>query len=168
VNGTTIWHQSKKPGTISQTHQDTTMTVKSLPLTASQKRFISSEIKAGRYQDEQEMLLAGLTLLERQKKYEELVAMVQEGLDDVGQGRVAKLSAIEAVKRHGQILRERSARASRQRLGKKHETLREMIQKGLDQLDAGEAMVFESPREFSKHLRQSFKKAVRQVEKDQA
>jgi putative addiction module CopG family antidote len=94
------------------------MPVKQIDLTAKQARFISSEIKSGRYRDESEVLQAGLELLARKKRSES-----------------------------------------------KRQTLRELIQPAMDELDAGLGVKLNSRAELTAFIKQVASQAKREVER---
>ncbi len=67
------------------------MPIHQVDLTPSQARFISKEIKSGRFRDESAVLEAGLKLLEQKKerqveKLKTLRALAKEGFDELDQG----------------------------------------------------------------------------------
>ncbi len=78
------------------------MPVKLFDVTAKQLRFISAEIKAGRYRDENEVLQAGLTLLQKQHKQRQtLTEMIHKGIDDADAGRGVTLKSPDEIKAFG-------------------------------------------------------------------
>ncbi|MFO0816089.1 MAG: type II toxin-antitoxin system ParD family antitoxin [Gemmatales bacterium] len=66
------------------------MPVKPIVVSAKQQRFIASEIKAGHYRSESDVVKAGLELLERQKRValqrEALKKEIQLGIDELDAG----------------------------------------------------------------------------------
>ena len=84
--------------------RDSTMPVKQLALTAKQKRFIASEVKAGRYRSESEVLQAGLDLLQQQKKEQTLQEMIEAGIEDADAGRVIRFTSDEDLRQHTRSL----------------------------------------------------------------
>ncbi len=92
------------------------MPIHQVELTPSQSRFISKEIKSGRYRDESEVHAAGLRLLEAAKKREQqklktLRAMVQEGIDQIDQGKGILLNGEQELR---QFIRELGEKAREQ------------------------------------------------------
>jgi len=81
------------------------MTVKQLGLTAKLQRFIASEIKAGRYRNESEVVQAGLEILKQHQKYQKLKAQVRTGVDDYEAGRYTIMKSSADIKAHGDKLR---------------------------------------------------------------
>ena len=80
------------------------MPVKQLDLSAKQKRFIASEIKAGRYRDQNQILLAGLELLAKRQRIEKKRAMLREliqpALDQLDRGEGKTFHTREELSAH--------------------------------------------------------------------
>ncbi len=80
------------------------MPVKQLELSAKQKRFIASEIKAGRYRDQNQILLAGLELLAKRQRIEKkramLREMIQPALDQLDRGECKTFHTKEELSAH--------------------------------------------------------------------
>lgn len=92
------------------------MPVKQVDVTTRQQRFIASQIKAGRYRDENEVLRAGLALLEKQQrvqKRETLAEMIKKGEDDVLAGRVTSLTSSDEIRDHGKRMLDKVIKRSR-------------------------------------------------------
>ncbi len=78
------------------------MPVKQIDVTAKQQKFIAEEVKAGRYRDESEVLLAGLDLLLKERRQTEtLKKMIQVGIDDADAGRGVVLKSRADLKSYG-------------------------------------------------------------------
>ncbi|RYG77221.1 type II toxin-antitoxin system ParD family antitoxin [bacterium] len=74
------------------------MEIQQIELTVQQANFIRSSVDAGRFADASEAVRAGLKLLERQERIDELKLehmrrLVQEGIDDIEQGRYETITA---------------------------------------------------------------------------
>ncbi|MFT3883134.1 MAG: type II toxin-antitoxin system ParD family antitoxin [Gemmatales bacterium] len=93
------------------------MPIHQIELTPSQSRFISKEVKSGRYQDERAVLEAGLKLLEQKKdrqaeKVKKLRSLIKAGTDQLEQG---KYTVIDGEKQLNEFFQELSKKA-RQRV----------------------------------------------------
>lgn len=77
---------------------------KAISLSVKHRRFISREIKAGHYRSEDEVVRAGLDLLETQKlkeaAREKLLQEIQKGIDELDAGQGEMLKTPEALARH--------------------------------------------------------------------
>lgn len=95
------------------------MPIHQVELTSKQSRFISKEVKSGRYRDESEVHAAGLRLLEAAKKREQqklkaLRAMVQQGIDQADQGKGILLNGDQELQHFIQALGEKARERVRQ------------------------------------------------------
>lgn len=89
------------------------MPVKQLTLTAKHKRFIASELKAGRYRSESEVLQAGLDLLRQQKKEQSLQEMIEAGINAADAGRVIRFTSEADLRKHTRALLKKADRKLR-------------------------------------------------------
>jgi putative addiction module CopG family antidote len=84
------------------------MTIKQLGLTARQQRFIASEIKAGRYRSEQEIIQAGIKVLQQQQlarqKATRLREAIQKGIDQADRGQGVLLKNREEISRFTKLM----------------------------------------------------------------
>lgn len=86
------------------------MTTRTIDIPEEQVHFIRDIVAAGRYQDENEVVLAALNLLEREEKehrenLEELRAEVQKGLDAIDEGDYIELNSNEEISTYFDTLR---------------------------------------------------------------
>jgi putative addiction module CopG family antidote len=96
------------------------MPIHQVELTTSQSRFISKEVKSGRYRDESEVHAAGLRLLEVAKKREQqklktLRAMVQQGVEQIDQGKGILLSGDQELRQFIRALGEKARERGKQK-----------------------------------------------------
>lgn len=93
------------------------MSVKQLELSAKQKEFIASEIKAGRYRDQNQILLAGLELLAKRQRIEKKRAMLREliqpALDQLDRGECTTFHTKEELTAHFDALKEKALKSLR-------------------------------------------------------
>lgn len=76
------------------------MATRNVVLTDTQSDLVDRLVASGRYQNASEALRAGLRLLEREEsELDELRARLNAGLDDARQGRLAKGSGEDAIRR---------------------------------------------------------------------
>ena len=96
------------------------MPLHQVEITSRQSRFISKEVKSGRYRDESEVHAAGLRMLEAAKKGEQqklktLRAMVQQGIDQIDQGKGILLNSDQELRQFIRALGEKARERTKQK-----------------------------------------------------
>ncbi len=103
-----IWKTQRSSVTMQQPYKSNHMTVKQLGLPVRMQRFIASEIKAGRYRSEQELIQAGIKLLEQEQKVMQkqsrLQEAIQKGIDQADRGQGVLLRSRDEISQFSKSL----------------------------------------------------------------